>query len=77
MCYPVPFELRPPLRYGLEWTKEVDLASDSADLIERWTAQRRLTMVASLLKGEISVAEGVRKHGLTVTEMSMTLLKEF
>lgn len=40
-----------------------------ADPIERWTAKRRATLVLSLLKGETSVAEAARRHGLTVAEV--------
>jgi len=45
------------------------MASESADPIERWTAKRRMTLVVSILKGEVSVAEAARKHGLTVAEV--------
>lgn len=41
----------------------------SADPIERWTAKRRATLVLSILKGETSVAEAARRHGLTVAEV--------
>lgn len=41
----------------------------SADPIERWTAKRRATLVVSILKGETSVAEAARRHGLTVAEV--------
>jgi transposase-like protein len=37
--------------------------------VERWTAKRRVALVVSLLKGETSVAEAARKHGLTVVEV--------
>jgi transposase-like protein len=37
--------------------------------IERWTAKRRVALVVSILKGETSVAEAARKHGLTVAEV--------
>jgi integrase len=36
------------------------------DTVERWTAKRRVALVVSILKGETSVAEAARKHGLTV-----------
>jgi transposase-like protein len=65
----LPLKLRPPLRHGPEWTEEVEMASESADPIERWTAKRRMTLVVSILKGEASVAEAARKHGLTVAEV--------
>lgn len=37
--------------------------------IQRWTAKRRATLILSILKGETSVAEAARKHGLTVAEL--------
>jgi transposase-like protein len=45
------------------------MATDPADPIERWTAKRRVALVLSVLKGETSVAEAARKHGLTVAEV--------
>jgi transposase-like protein len=45
------------------------MAAESTDTIERWTAKRRVTLVVSILKGETSVAEATRKHGLTVAEV--------
>ena len=42
---------------------------ESAEPIERWTAKRRVALVVSLLKGETSVAEAARTHGLTVAEV--------
>ena len=45
------------------------MASDSAEPIERWTAKRRVALVVSILKGETSVAESARQHGLTVAEI--------
>ncbi|MCA9469301.1 MAG: hypothetical protein KC643_28195 [Nitrospira sp.] len=38
--------------------------------IERWTAKRRGALVLRLLKGETSVAEAARQHGLTVAEVN-------
>ena len=37
--------------------------------LQRWTAKRRVALVASILKGETSVQEAARKHGLTVAEV--------
>ena len=37
--------------------------------IERWTAKRRAALVLRILKGEASVAESARQHGLTVAEI--------
>ena len=45
------------------------MAAESTDPIERWTATRRVPLVASILKGETSVVEAARKHGLTVAEV--------
>jgi transposase-like protein len=45
------------------------MAAESAEPIERWTAKRRVALVVSLLKGETSVAEAARTHGLTVAEV--------
>ncbi len=45
------------------------MASESVDPIERWTAKRRVALVVSILKGETSVAEAARTHGLTVAEV--------
>jgi transposase-like protein len=42
------------------------MAAESADPVERWTAKRRVALVVSILKGETSVAEAARRHGLTV-----------
>jgi transposase-like protein len=45
------------------------MVTEAADPIERWTAKRRVTLVISILKGETSVAEAARTHGLTVAEV--------
>ena len=37
--------------------------------IERWTAKRRAALVLRVLKGETSVAEAARQHGLPVAEV--------
>ena len=37
--------------------------------LQRWTAKRRAALVLSILKGETSVAEAARKHGLKVSEV--------
>jgi len=41
----------------------------AVDPIERWTAKRRVALVGSILKGETSMAEAARKHGLAVVEV--------
>ncbi|MCA9467318.1 MAG: DUF1153 domain-containing protein [Nitrospira sp.] len=38
--------------------------------IERWTAKRRAALVLRVLKGETSVTEAARQHGLTVAEVN-------
>jgi transposase-like protein len=37
--------------------------------VRRWTAKRRAALVISLLKGETTVAEAARRHGLKVAEV--------
>ena len=36
---------------------------------KRWTAKRRSALVLELLRGDTSIAEAARKHGLTVAEI--------
>ena len=45
------------------------MATEASEPIERWTAKRRVALVVSILKGETSVAEAARTHGLTVAEV--------
>ena len=45
------------------------MATESSDPIERWTAKRRVAVVVSILKGESSMADAARKHGLTGAEV--------
>lgn len=45
------------------------MTQEVADPIELWTAKRRVALVLSVLKGETSVTEAARKHGLTVAEV--------
>ncbi len=37
--------------------------------VKRWTAKRRAALVLSILRGETSVQEAARQHGLTVAEI--------
>jgi transposase-like protein len=37
--------------------------------VQRWTAKRRSALVVSLLRGETSLAEAARAHGLTIGEI--------
>ncbi len=45
------------------------MANDPPDEVQRWTAKRRVALVVSILKGETSVQQAARKHGLTVAEI--------
>ncbi len=36
---------------------------------KRWTAKRRAALIVELLRGDTSIAEAARKHGLTVAEI--------
>ena len=45
------------------------MAGEAIEPIERWTAKRRVALVVSILKGETSIAEAARTHGLTVAEV--------
>jgi transposase-like protein len=42
---------------------------EQGEEVQRWTAKRRATLVMSLLKGETTVAEAARRHGLKVAEV--------
>lgn len=45
------------------------MGTQASEPFERWTAKRRATLVLRILKGETSVAEAARGHGLTVGEV--------
>jgi len=45
------------------------MADEIPEDVQRWTSKRRAALVLSLLKGETSVQEAARKHGLTVAEI--------
>jgi hypothetical protein len=49
-------------------TKQVDMADELDDSVQRWTAKRRVALFVSIFKRETSVAEAARKHGLTGAE---------
>ena len=68
-CVIVSLIERAPLRHGSRVNREVEMAGESTEPIERWTAKRRVALVVSILKGETSVAETARSHGLTVAEV--------
>jgi hypothetical protein len=43
--------------------------ADVPEDVQRWTAKRRVALVLRIVRGEMSVAEAARKHGLTVAEI--------
>jgi hypothetical protein len=45
------------------------MAAESTNPIERWTANRRVALGVSILKGETSLAAAARMHGLPVAEV--------
>lgn len=45
------------------------MAGEIPEDLQRWTAKRRVALVTSILKGETSVQEAARKHGLSVAEI--------
>src|SRR5215470_987310 len=47
------------------WIAMADVPED----VQRWTAKHRVALVLSIVRGETSVAEAARKHGLTVAEI--------
>jgi len=46
--YPVPLQLRPPLRHGPGMDQEVAMVSDTAEPIERWTAKLTRLLLITL-----------------------------
>jgi|SRR5680860_219086 len=47
----------------------VDVSDELPEEVQRWTAKRRSALIVSIIRGETSVQEAVRKHGLTVAEV--------
>ena len=45
------------------------MASEHDESRKRWTAKRRVALIVDILRGDFSVAEAARKHGLTVEEV--------
>ncbi len=45
------------------------MASEHDEIRKRWTAKRRVALIVEILRGDTSVAEAARKHGLTVAEL--------
>lgn len=44
---------------------QVAAPTEIPDDVQRWTAKRRAALVLSIIKGETSIAEAARTHGLT------------
>ncbi len=45
------------------------MANGHDEQLKRWTAKRRVALVLDILRGDTSVVEAARKHGLTVAEI--------
>src|SRR5215813_12176260 len=45
------------------------MSEPAEDSVQRWTAKRRAALIVSILKGETSIPEAARQHGLTVAEV--------
>ena len=45
------------------------MANGHDEQLKRWTAKRRVALVVEIMRGDTSVAEAARKHGLTVAEL--------
>lgn len=45
------------------------MSESTEDSVQRWTAKRRTALIMSILKGETSIPEAARKHGLMVAEV--------
>jgi transposase-like protein len=45
------------------------MAPEIPDQVQRWTAKRRAALILQILKGETSVQEAARKHGLRASEV--------
>ncbi|MCA9500993.1 MAG: transposase [Nitrospira sp.] len=45
------------------------MGQHSDEIIERWMAKRRATLVLKVLKGDTSVAEAARQHELKVADV--------
>ncbi len=45
------------------------MAEEQPEKVQRWTAKRRAALVVSIIRGETSLQEAARAHGLTVAEI--------
>ncbi len=45
------------------------MAREQDERRNRWTAKRRVALIVEILRGDTSVVEAARKHGVTVAEI--------
>jgi hypothetical protein len=62
-------EVEPPIVQGRKTCEWQMPEAEQGEEVQRWTAKRRSALVISLLKGETTVAEAARRHGLKVAEV--------
>jgi hypothetical protein len=55
---------------GAESSMTTETVTSVPEDIQRWTARRRMALVLSVLKGELSEEDGAKRHGLTVSEIA-------
>jgi transposase-like protein len=48
---------------------EKAVAEPNQEDVQRWTTKRKAALVLSILKGETSIQEAARGHGITVAEL--------
>jgi transposase-like protein len=48
---------------------EKAVAEANKDDMQRWTTERKAALILSVLKGETSIQEAARRHGVTVAEL--------
>ncbi len=68
MAMLLPSKLGPPVSRDSGMARRW-MMSEIPDNVQRWTAKRRSALVLRIIKGETSVQEAARRHGLTVAEV--------
>ena len=48
---------------------ETTVVEPNTEEVQRWTTKRKATLVLSILKGDTSIQEAARQHGVTVAEI--------
>jgi transposase-like protein len=51
------------------WQERVVVTEELPDEVQRWTAKRRSALILSIVKGETTMQEAARKHGLSMAEI--------